>query len=154
MFSRKWRQSTSKKSLCALTAPQEYPTSWAGQETLLTRPAFAQPFGNGRTPNLAALLSLDAAHLPTVEMLETDLISSRKLRNTRLPSSANTSRFLWGGLFLIGCRVFFCFQVSVSPVKRGNRAGSSRNESDYSTLGEVPRSVFRSSRVAVATNSD
>ena len=28
-----------------------------------------------------------------------------------------------------------CFQVSYCPVKRGNRAGSSRNESDYSRRG-------------------
>ena len=32
-------------------------------------------------------------------------------------------------------RVFFYFQVSFCHVKRGNRAGSSRNESDYSWRG-------------------
>ena len=32
-------------------------------------------------------------------------------------------------------RVFFCFQVSFCPVKRGNRAGPSRNESVYSQRG-------------------
>ena len=31
--------------------------------------------------------------------------------------------------------LFFCFQVSFCPVKRGNRPGSSRNESDYSRRG-------------------
>ena len=30
---------------------------------------------------------------------------------------------------------FFCFQVSFCPVKRGNRTGSSRNESVYSRRG-------------------
>ena len=30
---------------------------------------------------------------------------------------------------------YFCFQVSFCPVKRGNRAGSCRNESDYSRRG-------------------
>ena len=29
----------------------------------------------------------------------------------------------------------FCFQVSYFPVKRGNRAGSSQNEFDYSRRG-------------------
>ena len=38
----------------------------------------------------------------------------------------------YAGLFFWGCRVFFCFQVSFCPVKRGNRAGSSQNEFDYS----------------------
>ena len=38
--------------------------------------------------------------------------------------------------FFLGCKQrFFCFQVSFCPVKRGNRAGSSRNESDYSRRG-------------------
>ena len=32
-------------------------------------------------------------------------------------------------------RVFFCFEVGFCPVNRGNRAGSSRNESDYSRGG-------------------
>ena len=46
---------------------------------------------------------------------------------------------------------FFLFQVSFCPVKRGNRAGSSRNEF---TLGEVPRPVSGVSIVAVAIISD
>ena len=41
----------------------------------------------------------------------------------------------YAGLFFWGCRVFFCFQVSFCPVKRGNRAGSSQNEFDYSRRG-------------------
>ena len=33
------------------------------------------------------------------------------------------------GFIFWGCKkIFFCFQVSFCPVKRGNRAGSSRNE--------------------------
>ena len=32
-------------------------------------------------------------------------------------------------------RVFFCFQASFCPVKRGIRAGSCRNESDHSRRG-------------------
>ena len=31
--------------------------------------------------------------------------------------------------------MYFCFQVSFCPVMRGNRGGSSRNESDYSRRG-------------------
>ena len=55
------------------------------------RPAFSQPFGNSITPKLAASSVTErAARLPTLEFLESDLISSRKLRKTRLPSSANT----------------------------------------------------------------
>ena len=42
----------------------------------------------------------------------------------------------YAGLFFeVAKRVFFCFQVSFCPVKRGNRAGSSRNEFDYSRRG-------------------
>ena len=37
-------------------------------------------------------------------------------------------------LFYVANRLF-CFQVSFCPVKRGNRAGSSRNEVDYSWRG-------------------
>ena len=33
--------------------------------------------------------------------------------------------------FLMSQQRFFCFQVSFCPVKRGNRAGSPRNESEY-----------------------
>ena len=45
--------------------------------------------------------------------------------------------FLMGGLLFRGYKqsffqLFFCLQVSFCPVKRGNRVGSSRNESDYS----------------------
>ena len=55
--------------------------------------------------------------------------------------------------FFRGCKErFFCFHASFCPVKRGNRAGSSRNES--STFGEVPRSASRFSRVAVARIPD
>ena len=44
--------------------------------------------------------------------------------------------FLMGDFFVeVTNRAFFCFQVSYCPVKRGNRAGSSRNESDYSRRG-------------------
>ena len=45
------------------------------------------------------------------------------------------SRFLWGLFFLGYKQRFFCFQVSFRPVKRGNRAGSSRNEFNYSRRG-------------------
>ena len=49
-------------------------------------------------------------------------------------------RFLCGSLFFVGCKecvyvCFFCFQLSFCPVKRGNRAGSARNESGYSRRG-------------------
>ena len=38
--------------------------------------------------------------------------------------------------FFLGCKQRFSwFQVSFSPVKRGNRAGSPRNEFDYSRRG-------------------
>ena len=55
----------------------------------------------------------------------------------------------YGGLFFSRLQSFFCFQVTYCPVKRGNRADSSRNESDYSRRA-LPRSVFRFLRVAVA----
>ena len=35
----------------------------------------------------------------------------------------------------VASKGFFCFEISFCPVKRGNRAGSSRNESDYSRRG-------------------
>ena len=41
----------------------------------------------------------------------------------------------YGGLFVLDCRVFCCFQVRFCPVKRGNRAGFSRNEFHYSRRG-------------------
>ena len=68
-----------------------------------------------------------------------------QLQNNGLPFAMRDS-FFWG------CKhIFLCFQVSFCPVRWGNRVGSSRNERDYSTLGEVrvPRTVFRFSRVAV-----
>ena len=57
-----------------------------------------------------------------------------------------------GDFFFEVTNSFFCFQVSYCPLKRGNRAGSSRMS--LTTLGEVPRSVFRFWRVAVAIISD
>ena len=46
----------------------------------------------------------------------------------------------YAGLFLWGCKQrFFCFQVSFCPVNRGNRAGSSWNQSDYSRRGTQVR---------------
>ena len=44
---------------------------------------------------------------------------------------------LLGRLLCGASEFFFCFQVvsSFCPVKRGNRAGSSRNEFDYSRRG-------------------
>ena len=57
------------------------------------------------------------------------------------------------GDFFFRLQSFFCFQVSYCPVKRGNRAGSSRNEF-LTTRGEVPRPFFRFSRVTVAIISD
>ena len=42
-------------------------------------------------------------------------------------------RFLWG--LILRLRSFLCLQVSYCPAKRGNRAGSSRNEFDYSGRG-------------------
>ena len=39
------------------------------------------------------------------------------------------------GLFFEVANRLFCFQVSFCPAKGGNRAGSSRNESDYSGRG-------------------
>ena len=50
------------------------------------------------------------------------------------PSQSLLGRFLWG-TFFFRLQSFFCFQVSYCPVKRGNRAGSSRNEPDYSRRG-------------------
>ena len=42
----------------------------------------------------------------------------------------------YAGLFFWGCKQScFCFQVSCCPVKRGNQAGSSRNEFDYLRRG-------------------
>ena len=42
----------------------------------------------------------------------------------------------YGGLFFFGDKQsFLCFQVSYCPAKRGNRAGPSRNEYDYSRRG-------------------
>ena len=42
----------------------------------------------------------------------------------------------YAGLFFWGCKQrFFYFQVSFCLVKRGKRAGSARNESDYSRRG-------------------
>ena len=38
--------------------------------------------------------------------------------------------------------VFFCFQVRFCPVKRGNRAGSSRNEFNYSRRGTQSSFLF------------
>ena len=43
---------------------------------------------------------------------------------------------LYAGLFFLRLQTsVFCFQVSFCLAKRGNRAGSSRNESDYSRRG-------------------
>ena len=62
---------------------------------------------------------------------------------------------MWGFFFKVSNRFLFLgFQViGFRPVKRRNRAGSSRNESDYSRTG-VPRSVSRFSKVAVERISD
>ena len=52
------------------------------------------------------------------------------------PSHFCRRPFLMGGFFWGGYKQsFFRFQVSYCPVKSGSRAGSSRNESDYSRRG-------------------
>ena len=53
----------------------------------------------------------------------------------------------YGRLFQKGCKqIFFCFQVSFCPIKRGNRAGSSRNESNYSRRDTQISFAFLESR--------
>ena len=57
------------------------------------------------------------------------------------------------GLFFNVAKIDFCaFKFSFCPIKRGNRAGSSRNESDYSPRGT--QISFPLSRVAVVRIPD
>ena len=56
--------------------------------------------------------------------------------NAHPPLLCNQEGRLLCGTFFLGCKqIFFCFQISFCHVKRRNRAGSSRNECDYSQRG-------------------
>ena len=66
--------------------------------------------------------------------------------------------FLMRDFFFWDCKqsFFFCFRVSFWPLTRGNRAGSSRNESDYSRRGaqtSFPASRLSQLREFRTTNS-
>ena len=61
-------------------------------------------------------------------------------------------RFLWGTFFLGTNRAFFAFKLVIAPYRE--EIEPALLGMSLTTLGEVPRSVFRFSRVAVARISD
>ena len=66
----------------------------------------------------------------------------------KTPDLQNPRPFVMRDFFFEVAKLsFFCVEVSFFPVKRGNRAGSSRNESDYSRRGTYP-DQFPASRLS------